>query len=58
MKSVVLTKTLHPEVSANTNEIPLFYFPKGKPRNDLAAEKELIKKISDIIGDKTFEITN
>ena len=55
IKSTVLTKSLHSEMQMGSNEIPKFYYPKGKPRPTDAANE---KNIMTIIGGKNAEVTN
>jgi hypothetical protein len=38
IRSTVLTKSLHHEVSASTSEIPQFFYPNGKPLDPVAEQ--------------------
>jgi histone deacetylase complex regulatory component SIN3 len=38
IRSTVLTKSLHHEVSASTSEIPQFFYPNGKPLDSMAEQ--------------------
>lgn len=38
IRSTVLGKSLHHEVSVSTSEIPQFYFPNGKPIDNLTEQ--------------------
>lgn len=49
IRSTVLTKSLHHEVSASTSEIPQFFFPNGKPL-DAVAEQANRSAINAAVG--------
>lgn len=51
IRSTVLAKSLHHEVSASTSEIPQFFFPNGKPI-DPATELATRSSITSAIGPK------
>lgn len=51
IRSTVLTKSLHHEVSASTNEIPPFFYPNGKPL-DAVSEQANRAAINAAIGTK------
>ena len=42
-----------------TNEVPSFYFPRGKPKpTDMGAERNTASNVASIIGNGTLEINN
>jgi hypothetical protein len=51
IRSTVLAKSLHQEVSASTSEIPQFFFPNGKPI-DTVAEQATRSSINATLGPK------
>ena len=55
IRSTVLTKSLHHEVSASTSEIPQFFYPNGKPL-DTVVEQANRSAINAAVGTKN-EIT-
>lgn len=54
IRSTILPKSIPSETMLGaTNEVPQFYFPKGKP-TDFASDRVTLTSINSAIGEKTL----